>query len=353
MTFIATVLPANCTFSVDEGQTILAAGIAQGIGLPYACKEGVCGSCKLELLEGDIEEKAYSPNTLSCEEKKNGVVLACRTVLRSNVVLASRFVIDASSPPVKKTLARVVLKKKLSSDVMLLRLQLATTDVVDFRAGQYFDLLPQRSLRRSYSVANAPHTSVQGHNTIIELHVRHMPGGMFTDHVFHALNEKDVLRMEGPFGVFYLRPSDKPLIFIASGTGFAPIKALIEHMQFKKIQRKIVFYWGGRRPDDLYMNDWVEDRVSEMPNLSYVPVVSNSTLEDEWTGRTGFVHKAVVQDFPDLSGYQLYVCGAPIVVESAKRDLIGHCGLNEEDFYADSFVSELDKRNTGELCERR
>ena len=138
-------------------------------------------------------------------------------------------------------------------------------------------------------------------------HIRHMPGGKFTEHVFSAMKEKEILRIEGPYGSFFLREdSAKPMVLLASGTGFAPIKALIEHMQFKGITRPAVLYWGGRRPADLYMNDWVLAKVAEMPNLSYVPVISDALPEDAWTGRTGFVHKSVLQDFPDLSGYQVY-----------------------------------------------
>jgi CDP-4-dehydro-6-deoxyglucose reductase, E3 len=161
--------------------------------------------------------------------------------------------------------------------------------------------------------------------------------------VFGAMKEKEILRIEGPFGSFYLRESDKPMILLASGTGFAPIKALIEHLQFKNITRPATLYWGGRRPDDLYLHEWVMAKVAEMPSLTYIPVISNATAEDAWTGRTGFVHQAVIQDHPDLSGYQVYACGAPIVVDSAKADYVGKCGLPEDEFYADSFITEADK----------
>ena len=171
-----------------------------------------------------------------------------------------------------------------------------------------------------------------------------MPGGKFTDHVFGAMKEKEILRVEGPFGSFFLREdSDKPIVLLASGTGFAPIKALIEHMQFKGITRPTVLYWGGRRPTDLYLNDWIVARAAEMPHLRYVPVVSDALPEDGWTGRTGFVHQAVLDDIADLSGYQVYACGAPIVVDSARDAYSAHRGLPPEEFYADSFTSEADK----------
>jgi CDP-4-dehydro-6-deoxyglucose reductase len=188
-------------------------------------------------------------------------------------------------------------------------------------------------------MANAPHNGPG-----VELHIRHMPGGKFTEHVFNAMKEKEILRVEGPYGSFFLREdSDKPMVLLASGTGFAPIKALIEYLQFKSIDRPAVLYWGGRRPSDLYLDDWVKARLAEMPSLSYVPVISDALPEDNWTGRTGFVHRAVLQDFPDLSGHQVYACGAPIVVDSARAEYSEKAGLPPEEFYADSFTTEADK----------
>jgi CDP-4-dehydro-6-deoxyglucose reductase len=211
-----------------------------------------------------------------------------------------------------------------------------------FRAGQYIEFLLRDGSRRSYSMANAPHTLEVSPPTV-ELHIRHMPGGKFTDPVLTTMKEKDILRAEGPYGSFFLREdSEKPMVLLASGTGFAPIKALIEHMQHKGIERPATLYWGGRRPADLYMNDWIEAQLPHMPHLRYLPVISNATPEAAWTGRTGFVHQAVLQDHPDLSGYQVYACGAPIVVESAQRDYAA-AGLPAEEFFADSFTSEADK----------
>ena len=192
-------------------------------------------------------------------------------------------------------------------------------------------------------MANATHT-LDAAAPKVELHIRHMPGGKFTDVVFSTMKEKDILRIEGPYGSFFLREdSNAPIILLASGTGFAPIKALIEHMQHKGITRPATLYWGGRRPSDLYMSDWVEAQVKSMPNLTYIPVVSDALPEDAWTGRTGFVHQAVLQDFSDLSGFQVYACGAPIVVDSARADSTTKAGLPEEAFFADSFTSEADK----------
>jgi CDP-4-dehydro-6-deoxyglucose reductase len=158
------------------------------------------------------------------------------------------------------------------------------------------------------------------------------------------MKEKEILRIEGPQGSFFLRDdSDKPMVFVASGTGFAPIKALLEHMLHKGIVRPVTLYWGGRRPLDLYMHDWLLATAEKMPSLRYVPVVSDALPEDAWSGRTGFVHRAVLQDFADLSGYQVYACGAPIVVDSARRDFTTLAKLPEDEFYADAFTSAADK----------
>jgi CDP-4-dehydro-6-deoxyglucose reductase, E3 len=342
MSFTVTVQPSGRSFTVNPDQAILAAGIAQGVGMPYGCKDGACGSCKCKKLEGTVVHGPHQSKALSAEEEANGYVLTCCGVPHSDVVLESRQVTEAGAMPIKKMPSRVTLLEKKSPDVMRVLLQLPANDVMQFHAGQYVEFLLRDGARRSYSMANAPHTLVAGSPTI-ELHIRHMPGGKFTDHVFSAMKEKEILRIEGPFGSFYLRDSDKPMVLLASGTGFAPIKALIEHMQFKNITRPAVLYWGGRRPEDLYMHNWVMAKVAEMPSLTYIPVISNATAEDGWRGRTGFVHQAVMQDHPDLSGYQVYACGAPIVVDSAKADYIGKCSLPEDEFYADSFTTEADK----------
>ena len=227
------------------------------------------------------------------------------------------------------------------------QVQLALQDTLDVVGGKWKLILISTlrdGKRRSYSMAGAPHTLTASGPPLVDLHIRHMPGGKFTDHVFSAMKEKEILRIEGPYGSFHLRDdSPKPMVLLASGTGFAPIKAIIEHMQFMGITRDAVLYWGGRRPHDLYLHDWVLARCAEMPHLTYVPVVSDALAEDAWSGRTGLVHQAVLQDLPDLSGHQVYACGAPIVVDSARKDYVEKAGLPSEEFYADAFTSEADK----------
>ncbi len=339
MTFQISIQPSGRTFTVEQDEAMLSAGIRQGIGLPYGCKDGACGSCKCKKLEGTVVHGPHQSKALSDEEEANGFVLTCCGVPHSDVVLESRQVTEAGAFPIRKMPARVAALERKSHDVMAIRLQLPANDPFVYHAGQYVEFLLRDGARRSYSMANAPHNGPG-----VELHIRHMPGGKFTEHVFGNMKEKEIQRIEGPFGSFYLREeSDKPMVLLASGTGFAPIKAVIEHMQFQGITRPATLYWGGRRPEDLYLNEWVQARLAEMPNLQYVPVISNATPEDAWTGRTGFVHRAVLEDFPDLSGYQVYACGAPVVVDSARKDYSELAGLPEEEFYADSFITEADK----------
>jgi len=337
--FTITVQPSGRVFTADADEAILAAGIRHGIGLPYGCKDGACGSCKCKKISGEVTHGPHQAKALSAEEAAQGLILTCCAVPQSDVVLESRQVTEQGALPIKKMPTRVTTMTRLSEDVVMLNLQLPANDSFLYRAGQYVEFILRDGARRSYSMANAP-----GQANALELHIRHMPGGKFTDHVFGTMKEKEILRIEGPFGSFFLREdSEAPLVFLASGTGFAPIKALLEHMQAHDIQRTVTVYWGGRRPADLYMDTWLRAQQERMPQLVYVPVVSDAQAEDGWTGRTGFVHRAVLDDLPDLSGHQVYACGAPIVVDSARKDFCTLAGLPEDAFFADAFTSEADK----------
>ena len=342
MSFNVSVLPSGRSFTANADETLLAAAIRQGIGLPYGCKDGACGSCKCKMLEGTVTHGAHQLKALSAEEEASGFILTCCGVAHSDVVLESRQVTDESAFPIRKMPVRVTSMQRASSEVMVIRLQLPASDMMKYHAGQYVEFLLRDGDRRSYSMANAPHTQTETPG--LELHIRHMAGGKFTEHVFGGMKEKEILRIEGPYGSFFLREdSDKPLVLLASGTGFAPLKALIEHMQYKNITRPAVLYWGARRPADLYMHEWMQAKIAEMPHLRYIPVISDALPEDHWIGRTGFVHKAVLEDFSDLSGHQVYACGSLIVVESARDAYTALAGLPAEEFFADAFTTEADK----------
>jgi CDP-4-dehydro-6-deoxyglucose reductase len=338
MTFQVTVQPSGRQFTCDAGESILTAAIRAGVGLPYGCKNGACGSCKGKLVEGTVTHGPHQERALSVAEEEKGGALFCCAKPHSDVVIEAREVLGVGEFPIKKMPSRVAKLDKVADDVMVVSLQLPANERLQYRAGQYIEFLLKDGKRRSYSMANAPHLDEH-----VTLHIRHMPGGVFTEHVFKTMKERDILRFEGPLGTFFLREdSDKPMVLLASGTGFAPIKALVEQAIDKKTDRPMVLYWGGRRPKDLYMHALCEEWARTLPNFKYVPVISDPLPEDGWSGRTGFVHRAVMDDLPDLSGYQVYACGAPIVVDSAQRDFVAQCKLPEEEFYADSFTSEAD-----------
>ncbi len=342
MSFQVTVQPAARSFVVERDEAILPAAIRQGIGLPYGCRDGACGSCKSRLVEGRVIHGAHQLKALSAAEEEAGFILTCCATPQTDCVIEARSVPGAGEYPVLKMPSRVLSIDRPAPDVAVIRLQLPANQNLQYRAGQYVEFILRDSARRSYSMANAGHAL--GSPPAIELHLRHMPGGVFTDHVFGTMKVKDILRMEGPFGSFFLREdSAKPMILLASGTGFAPIKAIVQQLQHLGSQRPAVLYWGGRRKADLYQHDWCEQAAAEMPSLRYVPVLSEPAAEDAWAGRTGFVHLAVMADLADLSAHQVYACGAPVMVDAAQRDFVARCGLPAEEFYADSFTSEADK----------
>jgi CDP-4-dehydro-6-deoxyglucose reductase len=228
-----------------------------------------------------------------------------------------------------------------TADVAVIEVRLPMNENFLFAAGQYIDMLLKDGRRRSYSIATAP--SAEG-VTVLELHIRHVPGGAFTDHVFGALKVGEILRFEGPLGTFFLREdSHKPIVLLASGTGFAPIKSIVEYARMRGIRRPMTLYWGARVRADLYRHALAEQWAAEIPDFRYIPVLSEPTAADAWTGRTGFVHEAVMQDLPDLSGHQVYACGAPVMVDAARRDFTARCGLSEAEFFADSFITEADR----------
>ena len=338
MTFQVTVQPSGHQFSCEADETVLSAAIRAGVGLPYSCKSGACSSCKGKVVSGSVKHKAYQSRSLTDDEAAQGYSLLCCAIPQGDLVVQAREVAGSGDYPIKKMPSRVTTIEKVAPDVLVLTLQLPASERLQYRAGQYIEIMLRDNKRRSYSMASAP---VDGGP--VSLHIRHMPGGLFTDQVFTTMKERDILRFEGPMGTFFLREdSDKPVILLASGTGFAPLKAIVEHMINEKSTRPITLYWGARRPHDLYMDALCRQWAADLPQFTYVPVVSNALEEDQWQGRTGFVHHAVMADLPDMAACQVYACGAPIVVESANSDFVKLCNLPAEEFYADAFTTEAD-----------
>ena len=326
-------------FTANPDESILEAALREGLILPYGCRDGACGSCKGKLIEGSIDYGKYSNKALTETEREAGMALFCQARPLTDVVIEAREVRKAGDIQIRMLPCRVQRIERPTDDVVILYLKLPANERLQFLPGQYLDILLKDGTRRSFSMANAPHD-----DELLQLHVRHVPGGAFTDHVFGKMKERDILRFEAPLGTFYLREdSDKPIVFVASGTGFAPIKSIIESAIAKGIARPMTLYWGGRRPRDLYQSDLAQKWAAEHAGFRFIPVISDALAEDNWTGRQGFVHRAVMEDFPDLSGYQVYACGVPVMVDAARRDFTTECRLPENEFFADSFTTAADR----------
>jgi CDP-4-dehydro-6-deoxyglucose reductase len=332
MAFKITLQPSGHGFDAPADEPILQAALDAGFNLPYGCRNGACGTCKGKVLEGHVDFGIAQEHALPLAERAGGMALFCCAKPLSDLVLEVKEIGAIKDIPLKTMPCRVQHLEKLADDVMLMTLKLPTNERLQFLAGQYIEFLLKDGKRRAFSLANAPHD-----DELLQLHVRLIPGGTFTDHVFHAMHEKEILRFEGPHGSFFLREdSDKPIVLLAGGTGFAPIKGIVEHAIHNKITRPMTLYWGARNRAGLYMSDLPEQWAAAHSHIRYVPVLSDPTAEDAWNGRTGLVHEAVLADFPDLSGHQAYACGAPAMIEAAKRDFVVR-GLPEGEFYADIF----------------
>lgn len=327
MSFQISLKPSGHTYAADAGSSLLEAALAAGFTLPYGCRNGACGSCKGKVLSGDIDHGKAQLAVLSELERSSGLALFCCATARSDLTLECREVGSANDIPVRILPCRVHRIDRVADDVIILSLKLPTNERLQFLSGQYIEFLLKDGKRRAFSIANAPHS-----DEFVTVHIRRVDGGAFTAHVFERMKEKEILRFQGPLGSFFLREeSTKPVILVAGGTGFAPIKAIIEHALHHKISRPMHLYWGAQQRSGLYL--------PELPAawpIDYVPVLSNAADTDDWHGRTGFVHQAVLEDHPDVSEFQIYACGSPAMIESARTDFLA-AGLPEEEFFADAF----------------
>ena len=331
MSHQVTIQPSGHQFTVNAGETLLAAALNAGFALPYGCRNGACGACKGKVLAGEVDLGNFQAGALPPEDQAKGLALFCCASAKSDLSIEVKEVGASKDIPVKTLPCRVERMEKLADDVMALFLKLPANERLQFLPGQYIDFLLKDGKRRSFSLANSPEE-----DALLELHVRHVPGGQFTDHVFGAMKAKDIMRINGPHGSFFLRESDKPAIFVAGGTGFAPIKSMLAHAFHHAIDRHFILYWGARRLHDLYQPDAPARWQSAHPRFDFIPVLDAPAPEDHWPGRTGRVHEAVLADFADLSGYEVYVCGAPVMVQAARRDFMAR-GLPEDAFFSDAF----------------
>jgi len=331
MTYKVTIQPSGHEFSAAVGETLLTAALNAGFALPYGCRNGACGACKGRLLNGQVDYGTHQETALSEEDKRKGLALFCCATPRSDLTIEAKEVGAVKDIPIRTLPCRVETMQRLADDVMLLRLKLPSNERLQFLPGQYIDFLLKDGSRRSFSLANTPED-----DALLELHVRHVPGGRFTDHVFETMKLKDIMRISGPYGSFFLRESDTPAIFVAGGTGFAPIKSVLAHAFHHAVERRFVLYWGAKRLPDLYQPDVPGEWQARHANFSFIPVLSEPAAADAWPGRTGLVHQAVLADFDDLSGHEVYACGAPPMIDAARRDFTAR-GLPADAFFSDSF----------------
>ena len=338
MAFTVTVTSSGHQFEAEDNETILDAALRQNIGLPYGCRNGRCGSCVAELVSGKV---TYYGSPPALEEAGQGKCLPCQGFAASDLQITVREAESTADIEVKLLPCRVHSVEHLTHDVVRLLLKLPETQRLQFRAGQYLDFMLADGRRRAFSIANAPHD-----DEFLELHIRHVDGGEFTDWVFTQMQERTILRIQAPLGSFVLdERSQRPMIFMGGGTGFAPLKGQIEQAFEAGIERPMYLYWGVRSERDIYMRDLPERWASEHANFTFVPVLSEP--DDDWQGRTGWVHEAVVEDFPDLAPYDLYMAGPPPMV-NAGREAFRVAGMPDEQMHFDSFEYAEDVRDKAE-----
>jgi CDP-4-dehydro-6-deoxyglucose reductase len=329
--YTVTIQPSGHTFTVDEHENILDAGLRQGIALPYGCRGGSCGSCAVTIKKGEVSYPDGEPMGLAPFDKDQGRAFLCQAAASSDLEIDAPQIGTEQDIDIKVLPIRVEKLRKLNADVMEMTLKLPASERLRFKAGQYIDLLLRGGKRRGFSIANAPYD-----DQYLELHIRHVPGGYFTTQVFENMKEKALLRMEGPLGTFYLRDSGRPLILIGGGTGFAPLKSMIEQMKAQGFKRPVHLYWGVRAKDDLYMDVLARDWAARHEQLSYIPVLSEPKDDDQWTGRTGWVHEAVLEDFSNLPDYDIYMSGPPQMIVASRSAFLEQ-GVPDEQLHSDSF----------------
>lgn len=333
MSYHINIQPSGHSFEIEENEFILDAALRQGISFPYGCRSGSCGTCLGKIISGEIEYPDGLPLTLMEHEHEQGKAIFCVSVAKSDLTLEVKEVSSTDHIDIKILPARVSSMRKLSSDVMELSLTLPATERLAFRAGQYIEFILKDKTRRAFSIANSP-----SNDKVLELHVRHIQGGKFTEHVFDGMKPKAILRFEGPLGSFYIRDNgNRPLLLIAGGTGFAPIKAMLEQLIEQNDTRPVHLYWGVRSKADLYRNDLAEKWAFQHKHIHYTPVLSEVEQGDpEWQGRTGLVHLVVLDDLTELSEFDVYMAGPPSMISAAKESFTQR-KLPEEQLFSDSF----------------
>jgi CDP-4-dehydro-6-deoxyglucose reductase len=331
MSFQVKIESSGHEFPVDTDQSILDAALQHGIGLPYGCRNGACGSCIATLESGRVHYPEGEPEALEGYSGERPVVI-CKARPDSDLVVSVREVQTDPDISIKTLPCRAEHLRRLSHDVMQVMLKLPETERMQFLAGQYIEFILKDGRRRAFSIANAPHQ-----DEFLELHIRHVPGGSFTGHVFDEMKDRALLRIEGPLGSFYLREdSPRPIIMMAGGTGFAPLKGILEHAFYIGFDRRMHLFWGVQSERDLYMNDLPLSWAEQNPQFTYTPVLSQPEAGEAWQGATGMVNEAVLQTYPQLDSYDIYMSGPPAMIEAATPLFVEH-GAQPEHMYSDAF----------------
>ncbi len=326
-----TILPSGHQFDVDDDESVLAAARRAGYALPYSCLSGLCGSCRARVIAGECRH-GEEARALSAEERARGDVLLCQAHPSTDLTIAVREVPSVADLPRRMLSLKIVAKDLLAPDVLRVRLKPPKGEPFRWLAGQYLDVLLPEGKRRAFSIANAPEDA-----GLIELHVRKVPGGGFTQQLFEAYPIGSLLRVEGPLGTFVPREdSERAMIFMAGGTGFAPVKAIIEHFLHLGSARPIHLYWGARHEADLYLPELPAQWSARHPAFAYTAVLSEPDAEASTRFRRGTVHEVVLADFPQLVDFDVYMSGPPPMIEAARRAFIA-AELPEDRLYYDSF----------------
>lgn len=333
MPYTVTLAPDNTEFPINDNEPILAAAKRHGLNLPHSCQNGICGQCKAEILEGEIIQGPHAELALSSEETVHGKILMCCCGVKSNIRLKVPAYNGIKAPPVK-TLPTRITAIEIKNHTAIVTLALPKAPPFVFNPGQYIDILLPNNQTRSYSIANSPQ-----HPERLELHIREHEGGLFSNMLFNetpAVQVKSILRIRGPLGTFTLQEGNKPIIFLATGTGFAPIQSMLYHLIDTRNTRAVHLYWGVRTLEDFYALDNAKNLISHLPNARFTPILSRA--ENSWHGAQGYVQDHVIQDYPDLSGYEVYACGSPQMIQAAKTALSERCRLPEHAFFSDVFL---------------
>jgi CDP-4-dehydro-6-deoxyglucose reductase len=354
--------PHGRVIRVRAGQPVLEAALAAGLNLPHSCKSGHCSSCRARLRTGEVSYPGVRPAGITAAEEAAGNVLLCQARPKTDLVLEARLIATVADVEIKTLPCRIARLTPLAPDVMQVWLRLPAVETLRFQPGQYLDVLLEGGRRRSFSIASPPHDS-----DLIELHVRRVPGGGFTERLFgeaghpaaeaggHAtgspatpgqpavadrLSDGALLRIEGPVGQFIYRRGTSPLVMIAGGTGFAPLKSMLRHILedgSDSGQRDIHLYWGARRPQDIYEESLALAWARRYPRFRFTAVLSESSATEAGEHRRlGWVHEAVLADHPNLAGFEVYAAGPPAMIEAIRTACPRH-GLNPERLYFDSF----------------